>query len=109
MSSFPDLVALGNGEVSLGNGVVASLTKSPLGNIVRQPWSVKVNSRAVAIVNPIRQVIEQMGRPNPDKELISLAQGEPHLCVAMRTNKPSRPETLEEVRCKSVVKCRLPT
>mmetsp|Transcript_39688 Transcript_39688/g.86434 ORF Transcript_39688/g.86434 Transcript_39688/m.86434 type:complete len:458 (-) Transcript_39688:321-1694(-) len=70
MSSFPDLVALGNGEV-------ASIKSSNLGSSAKNTWSVKVNTRALEIVNPIRQVIEQMGRPNPNKEPISLAQGDP--------------------------------
>jgi hypothetical protein len=63
-------------------------SKMPLGNdsTMQQhkeapKWAIKVNSRALEIVNPIRQIVDQMGRPNPDKELISLAQGEHELAV----------------------------
>jgi len=52
---------------------------------VNNPWKLKVSQRALGIVNPIRQVIEQMGAPRSDKKMIPLSQGDPTLFGNLRT------------------------
>ena len=40
-------------------------------------WNLRTNPKAMGIANPIRELIEKMGAPNPDKPVIALSQGAP--------------------------------
>jgi hypothetical protein len=42
---------------------------------VQPAWNLRTNPKAMGIANPIRELIEKMGAPNPDKPVIALSQG----------------------------------
>ena len=49
---------------------------SPLKPASKLPaWNLRASPRAMSIANPIRELIEKMGAPNPDKPVIALSQG----------------------------------
>jgi len=44
----------------------------------RRKWSVRSGERAAGILNPIRKIMDELaGKGNPDKSVLSLAQGDP--------------------------------
>jgi len=60
---------------------------------VEKKWNVRPSEASLGIVNPIRELVERMGKPNPDKKVVSLAQGDP----SAYGNLPPNPRFVEAV------------
>ncbi|KAK3245313.1 hypothetical protein CYMTET_45120 [Cymbomonas tetramitiformis] len=43
----------------------------------KRAWNIEVPKNAVEVKNPIRALVEKIGAPNPEKKVITLAQGDP--------------------------------
>eukprot|EP00854_Cymbomonas_tetramitiformis_P006564 gene6564-7864_t len=46
----------------------------------KRAWNIEVPKNAVEVKNPIRALVEKIGAPNPEKKVITLAQGYGHSC-----------------------------
>jgi len=62
---------------------------APAAKRARTSWDIKIGERANNVENPIRKIMDSIaGKENPEKRLISLAQGDPTAYPHLRPGEP---------------------